>query len=183
MLHKMPTDHRPRAPAPRCGGPVHGPVRAPWLIVLDTNVWLDLLVFDDARARPLQAAVAGGHLLPLVTDAMLGELADVLARPFPARWAFEPAAVLARAAALSRRVCPAAPAAGMVPRCRDPEDQCFIDLAWLWPVRWLVSRDRALLELARPARARALAVVTPQDWAGSWPNEAATDASDAPRRA
>jgi predicted nucleic acid-binding protein len=42
-----------------------------------------------------------------------------------------------------------------------PDDQKFIDLALLGGATWLVSRDKAVLKLARRCRAQAGLVVTP----------------------
>ena len=138
------------------------------VIVLDTNVWLDLLLFEDARAAPLLAALLAGRVTALSTQPMLDELADVLSRPFASGKAVAPDTVPARALALCRLVDGARPAhhcALNAPRCSDPDDQKFIDLAWAWPAAWLISHDRALLALARPAKARGLAIVTPAGWA------------------
>ena len=49
-------------------------------------------------------------------------------------------------------------------RCRDPDDQMFIDLALSARAQWLVTRDRALLVLARRARLRGVTVIRPVDW-------------------
>ena len=51
-------------------------------------------------------------------------------------------------------------------RCADPDDQMFLDLTYAAGVRWLVSRDAALLALARTARAWGSDIVTPWDWTG-----------------
>lgn len=138
---------------------------APALVVLDTNVLLDLLVFADVRARRLHQALHTGSLQALATTAMFDELADVLGRPFLARWQVDVVAVLAEARSICRQVDARSPMAGNAPRCADPDDQIFIDLAWSWPARWLFSRDRALLDLARAAGARGLGALTPAAWA------------------
>ena len=49
-------------------------------------------------------------------------------------------------------------------RCTDPDDQKFIDLALHSGAQWLLSRDRAVLKLAREARQRGLAIVAPHVW-------------------
>ena len=138
---------------------------SPAWVVLDTNVWLDLLVFDDARSRPLHQALQAGGLQALANAAMLDELADVLSRPFLARWQVAAPAVLAQARTLCHQVDGLVPTGRAAPRCADPDDQVFIDLAWCWPARWLFSRDRALLALARAASPRGLGVLTPAAWA------------------
>ena len=49
-------------------------------------------------------------------------------------------------------------------RCTDADDQKFIDLAIEHRARWLVSRDRAVLKLARRAAPLGLGIVTPARW-------------------
>jgi predicted nucleic acid-binding protein len=49
-------------------------------------------------------------------------------------------------------------------RCTDPDDQKFIDAA-IVSAQWLISRDRAVLKLARRAAALGLRIVTPERWA------------------
>jgi putative PIN family toxin of toxin-antitoxin system len=131
------------------------------LAVIDTNVVLDMLLFDDARSKWLRHALDAQHLAWVGTAPMLAELADVLSRPFVAARGVLAEAVLAQAQALCR-VRPE-PQTGLprAPRCADPDDQKFIDLAWAAQAQWLFSRDRALLDLARSSRPRGLTVCTP----------------------
>jgi uncharacterized protein len=49
-------------------------------------------------------------------------------------------------------------------RCTDADDQKFIDLALAHRARWLLSRDRAVLKLARRARPLGLDILTPEGW-------------------
>lgn len=134
-------------------------------VVIDTNVVLDCLLFDEPTARPLGSALADGRLVWVTTEAMLDELADVLGRPFVAARGGDAAALLARARALCQ-VVPAPPATADRLACADPDDQPFIDLALALPARWLFSRDRDLLALARRAAARRVDVLRPMQWAG-----------------
>jgi len=48
--------------------------------------------------------------------------------------------------------------------CRDPDDQKFIDLAISQGAQWLFSRDRAVLALAKRARAQGLIIMSPDSW-------------------
>ena len=144
------------------------PRPAPQHVVLDTNVVLDLWVFNDPRAQRLKQALVQGRLHWVATEAMLEELADVLSRPTAARWCADPQAVLTVARACCQVLPPAARPAGnarKVPLCADPDDQIFIDFAWTCPAAWLFSRDRALLDLARPALEHGLIITTPAAWA------------------
>ena len=69
----------------------------------------------------------------------------------------------------------------MPPRCRDPDDQKFLDLAASSGARWLLSRDDHLLSLARRTRRDGLfEIVTPQAWTA---RTRKTDRSPRPRLA
>lgn len=119
--------------------------------VLDTNVWLDWLVFDDPGVAPLIRCTEAGGLLLLGTERMRGEWQEVITRDC---FGLDERA---RSEALHRfdrhlQLRPAAPACGLT--CRDPDDQMFIDLAVAECAQWLITKDKALLTLARQAAHR-----------------------------
>ena len=132
--------------------------------VLDTNVLLDWLVFGNPAVLPLAAALQAGRLRWMATEAMREEMGCVLQRGIGGRWAVDDAAWRV-AWGRHAELVPAPVAALHVPRCSDPDDQKFIDLALGLPARWLLTRDRALLKLARPARRFGVEVLTPERWA------------------
>lgn len=114
-------------------------------LVLDTNVWLDLLVFDDPRARHLR----GAAYEILIDAACEAELERVLGYPL-GRWCLAPErrlACLDECRQLARRVAPQAGGRAL-PRCRDADDQKFLELAAAAGADALVTKDDALLELA-----------------------------------
>ncbi|AIO66909.1 PIN domain-containing protein [Burkholderia oklahomensis] len=188
-------------------------------MVLDSNVWIDILVFDDPAARPIRDALETGAITALIDVRCLVELERVLDYPqFKAR-SVDKAAALATVARLSERVAgpdrgepresaattgagvdrslaiassagasnspnplnasdlpdatdaadaqadrtdspspadaaapsPAAdaPPPRPLPKCKDRDDQKFLELAYAARADWLVSKDRALLKLAR----------------------------------
>jgi len=126
-----------------------GPIISP-RIVLDSNVWIDILVFDDPATRPIRDALARGALQAAIDPRCLAELEHVLDYPqFVAR-AVDKAAALAAVARLATAV-PLQEAAGAValPKCKDRDDQKFLELAFAVKAEWLVSKDRALLKLAK----------------------------------
>jgi predicted nucleic acid-binding protein len=56
-------------------------------------------------------------------------------------------------------------AAVPLPRCADPDDQKFLELALDTGARWLLSKDRELLKLAnRTRRVCRFAILQPQAW-------------------
>lgn len=134
-------------------------------IVIDTQVVMDWLVFRDARVQSLAAAVTSGAVRWLVAPAMRDEIRHVLGRGVAAAYAPDLPFIQAQFDALAQptEAPPPQPLAGRMV-CRDPDDQKFVDLALASGARWLVSRDKAVLALAKRARARGLAIVTPERW-------------------
>lgn len=147
------------------------------VIVLDTNVWLDWLLFDDPRVENLRIARHDAQVRILACSEARAELADVLTRPRliaqglasrTRRGAAPSQPDLARmleafdaAVTLAAR----APHCGLA--CTDPDDQRFVDLAVAQSARFLLTRDRALLALARKARSRfGLTITVPEHFAG-----------------
>jgi putative PIN family toxin of toxin-antitoxin system len=127
-------------------------------VVLDTNVVLDCWVFADPAAQPLRAALEAGRLVVVRSAATDAELADVLARPFFALDQDARAALIAHWKTRGPLIdgVAAAPI-----RCKDPDDQKFLDLALTARADALFTKDRALLATAARARAHALRVLPP----------------------
>lgn len=133
---------------PGSAGGIAPPTPTPTLaLVLDTNIVLDLFLFDDVKSRPLKARLLAGQLDWLATRAMRDELERVLAyshiEAWMARLPLAAAEVLACFDRYARLVDAAQPAPV---GCTDPDDQMFIDLA----VRHqclLLSKDAAVLTL------------------------------------
>lgn len=144
--------------SPQAEHPDAGPTPA----VLDTQVVLDWLWFDDPRVAALGAAVRSGSLRWIWTLAMRDELAHVLPRLRPSASGTSCEHVLTLATSLANTICPPRPTPL---RCTDPSDQKFIDLALSVPRAWLFSRDRAVLKLARRAAPLGCRIVEPGRWA------------------
>jgi predicted nucleic acid-binding protein len=133
------------------------------LIVLDTNVVLDWLLFDDPGVQALAAAVEQGRLCWVATAAMRGEFFHVLGHGLAAGRRAD----LARLQGGWDQHCTehlTAPPAAAALRCTDADDQKFLDLAMASGARWLVSHDRALLKLRSKAAALGLAIIMPRQW-------------------
>ena len=69
-------------------------------VVLDSNVWIDILVFDDPATRPIRAALEAQTLTALIDARCLNELTRVLDYPQFARMAVDKAAALGTVARL-----------------------------------------------------------------------------------
>lgn len=118
-------------------------------VVLDTHVWLDWLVFCDPCVDSIREAQAAGRIEIVIDEACEAELVRVLDYDL-GKFSLEPdeqTHCIARCRSVSKRV--QAAAAGVLPRCRDRDDQKFLELALAAHADILVSKDQALLDLAR----------------------------------
>ncbi len=139
---------------------VHRPV-----LVLDTNTALDLWAFSDPRVQGLREALEAARVDCPATPAMRQELQAVLERGVGARHGATVDGVLGpwdRSVRLVADASPGAAAARL--RCRDPDDQKFIDLALATGAQALLSADRDLLSLARRAGMLGLEIRPPYGW-------------------
>jgi predicted nucleic acid-binding protein len=113
--------------------------------------------------QPWVQAITRGAVCWLACAPMRKELEHMLGHRSVARWAPDAPAALAVFDRWARQLpTPCTPAAPRL-RCTDPDDQVFVDLSLAEGVRWLLSHDRALLRLARKARALNLCVAAPGD--------------------
>jgi putative PIN family toxin of toxin-antitoxin system len=132
-------------------------------LVLDTNVWLDWLVFDDPSIATIRAAVATGSAELFIAADCEAELERALG--YDLGRAVDVSACLAECRRLARRTESVVDDAEQVrlPVCRDRDDQKFLEAALAAGAEFLVTRDRALLKLAR--RALPFRIVTPAGFA------------------
>ena len=122
-------------------------VRQP--VVLDTNIVLDVFVFNDVLAQPLKKALEAGELDWLATQAMRDELERVLAYPqIIPRLAFYGLSAGDVLAAFDRHARLTEVAAKASVTCSDPDDQKFIDLAVVAKAL-LLSKDRHVLSMKK----------------------------------
>lgn len=120
---------------------------APLRVVLDTNVVLSALVFGGGLPGAVRTAWQSGTLRPLASAATVQELVRVLAYPKFRLSAAEQEELLADYLPYAQAVhIPNPPP--VVPACRDPLDEPFMQLALAGRARVLVSGDRDLLDMA-----------------------------------
>jgi putative PIN family toxin of toxin-antitoxin system len=134
-------------------------------LVLDTNVWLDWLVFDDSGLAMLKSAVSTGQAEIIIDAACEAELFRVLEYPLQ-KWTLDSAG-RARCLAQYRRLARPVEIHGFpeLPRCADADDQKFLELAAGAAANWLLTKDHALLALNRHRASLPFQIVTPADFA------------------
>ena len=118
-------------------------------VVIDTNIVLDMWVFDDPRSRPLHEALQSGGLRWLASAEMREELLRVLAYPhLVARQALRGVSATEVLAQFDRHTERVASAERAPYVCNDADDQKFIDLAVVHRAV-LLSKDKAVLAMRK----------------------------------
>jgi len=136
----------------------------PTRIVIDTNVCLDLFVFKDPRWAALLAALENGTVEAITRSDCRDEYNIVLHyKHLPLDDDTRPLAA-ARFDELITVVAP--PESGVrLPVCTDKDDQKFLEVARDANAAILITKDKALLKLARRlAKAGMFKVMVPEAW-------------------
>ncbi|MBU3538887.1 putative toxin-antitoxin system toxin component, PIN family [Polynucleobacter sp. UK-Gri1-W3] len=120
------------------------------VVVFDTNVLLDLFVFNDFRALHLKQALIEEKIEALATQKTLEEFVDVITRPLFSldtdQQEFIRNQWLSLAKLLDDQSLLKAPWA-----CNDLDDQVFLDLAYTAKPCILMSKDNEVLRFASKA--------------------------------
>lgn len=139
--------------------------KSPSRLVLDTNVCLDLFVFRDARWQRLMQSMQSGDIECVTRDDCRTEWMLVLAYD---RFGLDAKARDVAMAEFDRWIKPVdalLPTDAKLPVCKDADDQKFIELAVSSGAAYLVSKDKALLKLARRIRKLGLfEICSPEQW-------------------
>lgn len=141
---------------------------SPPRLVLDTNVALDLFVFHDPACAHLMSALQAGQVVAVVDKACRDEWLGVLRYP---QLALSETVQREAAEAFDRLTVwwppaqPVPPEQATLPRCGDPDDQKFLELALACGAQCLLSKDKEVLKLARrTARAGWFEILLPSAW-------------------
>jgi putative PIN family toxin of toxin-antitoxin system len=136
---------------------VSGALRA----VLDTNVLVSALLYRDGELSWLQGALEQGTIVPLGSGPVATELTRILHQLGEKKFGLDREAVDAIVTRYLRwtvLIDDGTPIEGWLPKCKDRDDQMFLDLAARGHADILVTSDNALLGLHRKT---AFAIVSP----------------------
>lgn len=119
-------------------------------VVLDTNILLDIFVFNDERAANLKEVLLNGGISAAASQRTLLEFADVISRPLFELDEATQAVILGHWQSMAQlhddsNLSPAPW------KCQDPDDQVFLDLAYRLRPSILISKDNSLLCIASRA--------------------------------
>lgn len=138
----------------------------PKRIAIDTNVCLDLFVFHDPRWASLMSALQSGAVEAVTREDCRMEWQIVLGYkqlPLNEDTRLKSAAIFD---SLIKCIAPTPLADIRLPVCSDPDDQKFLELSRDARVSMLITKDKALLKLARKTlKAGLFKIILPETWA------------------
>ncbi len=148
---------------PQAGASAHG-----LPAVIDTNVVLDLIYWNDPHAEDLRKALEEGRIHALRSNEAMMELAEVLSRPNFTGSEDEAAHLTALWCARSvpvdeDRISEAAEI--ITVQCRDPLDQKFFTLSLAGGAKVLISKDKLVLKAGRKMKRYGTAAFRPDETA------------------
>jgi putative PIN family toxin of toxin-antitoxin system len=120
-------------------------------LVLDTNVILDLLVFQDPAAEVVRMALDAKLVDAVRTEESMLELIDVIQRP-AFKLSREEQEIILQAWESNTRLLENTVIEDAPFTCRDLDDQVFINMAYSLRPALLLSKDLRVLELQTIAK-------------------------------
>ena len=120
------------------------------IVIFDTNVLLDLFIFNDFRVLHIKQALIERQLDALASLQTLAEFTEVISRPLFSLDQSAQEKIVQEWQSLAHMINEnriiAAPW-----HCRDNDDQIFLDLAYTGKPSVLLSKDNEVLKLASRA--------------------------------
>jgi putative PIN family toxin of toxin-antitoxin system len=135
-------------------------------VVIDTNVCLDLFVFRDSRYQSLLDTLRDGRLRAVTSEHCRKEWLFILSYShLPLNEESKATAIAEYDSLFTLIFLDATPEGIVLPVCKDKEDQKFVALAYAAKASLLLTKDKALLKLAkRTARMGLFAIASPDAW-------------------
>jgi putative PIN family toxin of toxin-antitoxin system len=135
----------------------------PKRVVLDTNVCLDLFVFQDPRWSAIMNGIHSGTIEVLTGEDCRMEWLAVLHYPQLPVTDESRGGIIERFDQSIKTVRPEQKAGAILPRCSDKDDQKFLEITRDSGAGFLVTKDKALLKLAKKIRQAGLfSIETPE---------------------
>ena len=139
-------------------------------LVLDTNVVLDWLVFEAPVLHPLREGIRAGSVTVVTHQPAFDELRHVIGRRRLGLDSEAQSRVISQYEALTARFPEGSGAASVpaelplrFPRCRDPDNDSFLQLAFHSKADALASRDKQVLALRKRTRAFGFQIVSVEE--------------------
>lgn len=137
-------------------------------LVLDTNILLDIFVFNDKKAAHLKQALLTRSIQTIASQKTLEEFTEVISRPLFKLDGQVQLKIVEQWQSLAQ-LCDDSELTPAPWTCQDEDDQIFLDLAYQLKPAILISKDSALLQIA-PRAAQEQILITSDYNAFTLPN-------------
>lgn len=131
------------------------------LAVIDTNVWLDLYFWNDAGVESLKALIDAKRISVCTSLECLEELADVIHRPQFKLTVEKQHDLLKQVLSVCKLVVQPT---DVTVKCRDGDDQKFLNLAHALKADFLVTKDKLVLKAGKKLKKFGTIVTTPSNF-------------------
>lgn len=131
------------------------------LVVLDTNVLLDILLFEDPNVQLIHFALQSGKIAAVGHFDSFYELADVISRPIFNLTESQQNKILQSWVQLHYLYRLELPAESY---CKDQDDDKFFNLAKAVGAKFLLSKDKKVLKAKGKAKRFGCLVIKPNDF-------------------
>lgn len=128
-------------------------------VILDTNILLDIFVFHDERAANLKEFIFSGDIQAIASQKTIAEFADVLSRPLFKLDTAKQLEIL-KCWKLIVQIQDDTDLAPAPWKCQDSDDQVFLDLSYRLRPAILMSKDNALLQIAKRAAKESILITS-----------------------
>lgn len=118
--------------------------------ILDTNILLDIFVFEDIKAQDLKQVIIDRRIEVISSQQTMAEFADVISRPIFALSLHQQKEIQKQWELLSQFYDDSNLASAPW-NCADVDDQIFLNLAFVLKPTTLITKDNDLLKIASRA--------------------------------
>ncbi len=116
-------------------------------VVLDTNIIISAIVFHSGHLVWIRQAWLNRQITPLVNKACIEELLRALAYPKFKLSPLQIEGLLGEYLPHTKTITSIRKTGKALPRCKDPHDQKFLELAYAGNAQALITGDKTLLDL------------------------------------
>jgi len=134
----------------------------PSSIVLDTNIWIDKLIFDDKHIQHIFTAIENNTLQVYVCEKMFEELKRVLHYPQFDKFNINIEKSLEYFNQYSHYK--PHPKINFPHKCKDKDDQLFIDFCYSYNINTLISKDMHILKMKKTLNKLGIITNLPQNY-------------------
>jgi uncharacterized protein len=135
-------------------------------IVLDTNIWIDKLIFNEPKVYNIFSDIAANKIHLCACKHMYNELERVLDYPIFNKYNINKEAALQTFSDMVLYLDLIAPKQllNCQYKCNDRDDQIFFDFCITYNIKYLISKDKQVLKLKSRLHKIGVCILLPEQY-------------------